>query len=65
MALKTLQSFLKLEAASGILLMFAAVLAMIIANSPLNVYYDLLLDIPVQISVGSFEIAKPLAMDKP
>jgi len=62
MALKTLQSFLKLEAASGILLMFAAVLAMIIANSPLNVYYDLLLDIPVQISVGSFEIAKPLLL---
>lgn len=62
MALKTLQSFLKLEAASGILLMFAAVLAMIIANSPLNVYYDLLLDIPVQVSVGSFEIAKPLLL---
>ncbi|GLX84785.1 Na(+)/H(+) antiporter NhaA [Thalassotalea loyana] len=62
MALKTLQSFLKLEAASGILLMFAAVLAMIIANSPLNIYYDLLLDVPVKVAVGNFEIAKPLLL---
>ncbi|QOL25288.1 Na+/H+ antiporter NhaA [Thalassotalea sp. LPB0316] len=62
MALKTIQSFLKLEAASGILLMFAAVLAMIIANSPLNIYYALLLDVPVKVAVGSFEIAKPLLL---
>ena len=62
MPLKTLQSFLKLEAASGILLMFAAVIAMVIANSPLNIYYDLLLSVPVKVAVGSFEIAKPLLL---
>lgn len=51
------EQFLKQESASGILLMFAAVFAMVIANSPLSPYYDLLLEIPVVIAVGNFEIA--------
>ncbi|WP_155866770.1 Na+/H+ antiporter NhaA [Colwellia sp. PAMC 21821] len=62
MIIKSVNDFLKLEAASGIILMFAAVAAMIIANSPFMVYYDMLLNIPVQISVGTFEIAKPLLL---
>ena len=47
MAVETIQKFMKLEAASGIVLMFAAVAAMIIANSPLLYWYDLLLDMRV------------------
>ncbi|XPF95768.1 Na+/H+ antiporter NhaA [Colwellia sp. RE-S-Sl-9] len=62
MALSTIQNFLKQEASSGIILMFAAVFAMILANSPWANYYDLLLDVPVAIAVGSFEIAKPLLL---
>jgi len=62
MPIQTIQDFLKLEAASGIILMFAAIAAMIIANSPLSPYYDLLLNIPVMVAVGSFEIAKPLLL---
>lgn len=62
MQIKTIQDFLKLEASSGIILMFAAVAAMIVANSPLSQYYDLLLNIPVMVAVGSFEIAKPLLL---
>lgn len=62
MALSTIQNFLKQEASSGIILMFAAVFAMILANSPWASYYDLLLDVPVVIAVGSFEIAKPLLL---
>ncbi|MFT5759610.1 MAG: NhaA family Na+:H+ antiporter [Alteromonadaceae bacterium] len=62
MPLKAIQDFLKLEAASGIVLMFAALAAMVIANSPWSTYYDLLLDIPVIVAVGSFEIAKPLLL---
>lgn len=42
--------------------MSAAVLAMIIANSPLRVYYDLLLGTPVEIRIGALEIAKPLLL---
>ena len=56
------QEFLKKESASGILLMGAAVLAIIIANSPLAPFYTALLDIPVEIKVGTLHIAKPLIL---
>ena len=54
--------FLKLESAGGILLMAAAVLAVLVANSPLRVYYALLIDTPVEIRIGALEIAKPLLL---
>lgn len=62
MAIATIETFLKKESASGIILMFAAVLAMILANSPLAHWYSMLLDVPVVVAVGSFEIAKPLLL---
>jgi NhaA family Na+:H+ antiporter len=58
----TIASFFKLESASGILLIIAAALAIVIANTPLEVYYALLLDTPVEVRVGVFEIAKPLLL---
>ena len=54
--------FLKLEAAGGILLVAAAALAMGLANSPLAPFYGALLDTPVELRVGGFEIAKPLLL---
>lgn len=54
--------FLQLEASGGILLMIAAVIALVLANTPLQPYYALLIDTPVEIRVGSFEIAKPLLL---
>ena len=57
-----LQEFLRLEAASGILLVIAAVLAMIVENSPLAPWYDALLGTRVEVRVGDFEIAKPLLL---
>jgi NhaA family Na+:H+ antiporter len=62
MAITTIDTFLKKESASGIILMFAAVFAMIIANSPWVSWYNLLLDVPVAVAIGSFEIAKPLLL---
>lgn len=62
MALRSIQKFLKLEAASGIILMFSAIFAMVLANSPFSPWYDLLLEIPVVVAAGSFEIAKPLLL---
>ena len=56
----TIQDFLKLESASGILLMIAALLALIVANSPLDQYYSIFLNVPVEFRVGELEIAKPL-----
>ncbi len=62
MAITTIQNFLKKESASGIILMFAAICAMALANSPWSTWYDLLLDVPVVVAIGSFEIAKPLLL---
>ncbi|MEO1283236.1 MAG: Na+/H+ antiporter NhaA, partial [Pseudomonadota bacterium] len=53
---------MKLEAASGIILFSAAVLAMIIANSPVAPMYDSLITLKLGISVGSFDITKPLLL---
>ncbi|WP_455199212.1 Na+/H+ antiporter NhaA [Kaarinaea lacus] len=55
-------SFLKLESAGGIVLILAAVLAIVLANSPLQHFYALLLDTPVAVRVGALEIAKPLLL---
>ncbi|MEQ8858508.1 MAG: Na+/H+ antiporter NhaA [Pseudomonadales bacterium] len=60
--LKAIQDFLKLEAASGVLLVFAAILALIVANSPLNVFYEALITLPLEIRVGDFQIDKPLLL---
>jgi NhaA family Na+:H+ antiporter len=57
-----LKEFLRLEAASGVLLFIAALLAMVAENSPIDSYYDALLEIPVVIQVGAFAIAKPLLL---
>ncbi len=62
MPVTTIDAFLKKESASGIILMFAAVLAMIFANSPWAHWYALLLDVPVVVAVGKLEIAKPLLL---
>ena len=62
MAITTIETFLKKESASGIILMFAAVFAMILANSPWASWYNLLLDVPVVVAVGRLEIAKPLLL---
>ncbi len=62
MVVSAIKEFLRLESASGILLLLAAVLAMLVVNSPARIYYDALLSTPVAIQVGEFEIAKPLLL---
>lgn len=54
--------FFQLEAASGLLLIAAAVLALIINNSPLSYLYSGLLDVPVAVQIGALNIAKPLLL---
>ena len=58
----TILNFFKLESAGGIVLMAAAVLAFIFANTPLQPYYALLLATPLEIHVGVFEISKPILL---
>lgn len=57
-----LQRFFKQEAASGILLVIATALALVIANSPLSYLYEALLDTPVAIVIGQLSIHKPLLL---
>tara|TARA_R110001592_G_scaffold140458_2_gene361461 strand:- start:852 stop:2042 length:1191 start_codon:yes stop_codon:yes gene_type:complete len=58
----SINNFFRMESASGILLMFAAALAMVLANSPLASWYSLIIDTPVQVSVGELVVAKPLLL---
>jgi NhaA family Na+:H+ antiporter len=61
-AARALQEFFRLEAAGGILLIGAAVLAMILANSPLASIYEGFRGLPVQVRVGELNLAKPLVL---
>lgn len=57
-----LHRFFHWEAASGVLLVIAAILAMLVVNSPLQGYYDALLSIPVEMSINDNAISKPLLL---
>ncbi len=60
--LVTIKHFLKLESTSGILLVFAAIMAMVVANSPAADIYGRLITMPVEVRIGPLEIAKPLLL---
>ncbi len=57
-----LLEFFRLEAAGGLVLMAATVLALLVANSPFVSGYQALLDLPMVFKAGSFKIAKPLLL---
>ncbi len=58
-----IREFLRMESAGGILLFFAALLAIVFANIPfLSAYYELLLSTPVEVRVGALHIGKPLLL---
>src|SRR5690606_1941992 len=61
-AIRALADFMRLEAAGGILLIGAAMLALLFANSPLAEFYDGFRDIPVAVVFGDLQIAKPLLL---
>jgi len=58
MAIRRIKAFFEFEAAGGIVLALAAIAAMIIANSPLNSWYEGFIHAPVAIQIGGFAIAK-------
>ncbi|HCN46493.1 MAG TPA: Na+/H+ antiporter NhaA [Pseudomonas sp.] len=58
----TFTRFFQLEAASGLLLIAAAALALIVNNSPLSWLYNGLLEVPVAVQIGALSIAKPLLL---
>jgi NhaA family Na+:H+ antiporter len=60
--IRTVKDFLRLESASGVLLLLAAIAAMIAENTGVDPLYDALLSTPVAIQVGELAIAKPLLL---
>ena len=58
MPVRMLREFFLLESAGGILLVIAAVIAILIFNSPLENYYHDILHAPVLIQLGNFSIDK-------
>jgi len=57
-----IRDFMRLESAGGILLLISAILAMLVANSPLSQLYEALLGTTVAIQVGALAINKPLLL---
>ena len=62
MPLATLRRMFRHEAASGVVLMLASALALVLANSPLAGFYDLLLSVHGSVRIGDFGIDKPLLL---
>src|SRR5258708_16622754 len=57
-----LQRLVRPEAASGIVLVLAWALALVLANSPMAGFYDLLLSLRGSVRIGGFGIEKPLLL---
>ena len=57
-----MRQFIRLESAGGILLLIAAIIAMLVANSPLAGLYGELLDTTVAVQIGALAIDKPLLL---
>jgi NhaA family Na+:H+ antiporter len=60
--LTAIREFLKLESASGILLVVAGALAMVAANTVLFDWYEALLATQFKIQLGEFKLDKPLVV---
>ena len=58
----TIEEFIKKESSSGVILFIVTLLALLCQNSFLTDFYTHFLHTPVQISIGSFGIVKPLLL---
>ncbi len=59
---KAWREFLRLESAAGLILVFAAIFALLLANSPLADVYSRLLGLNLTITVEGFGVSKPLLL---
>ena len=62
MPINAVKRFLKLESAGGIVLIGAAVIAIVVANSPAQNLYHTFLDVPIEISIGDFGFSKTVLL---
>ena len=59
---KVYRAMIQHDATGGILLVLAAIIAMIMANTVLDTFYNSFLTTPVTVAIGAFEISKPLVL---
>jgi Na+:H+ antiporter, NhaA family len=59
---RVIYNFMHLEASGGIALFIMAVLAVIMDNSPLSIYYHAFFNIPISIQFGSYALTKPVLL---
>jgi len=59
---KDFRQMIQHDAAGGVILVIAAFIALIFANTPLSSFYNGMLELPVAVKFGNFEIAKPLLL---
>jgi NhaA family Na+:H+ antiporter len=57
-----IEEFFRLEAAGGVLLVIASIVALVWANSPWHALYTGLLNVPVGVRLGSLALDKPLLL---
>jgi NhaA family Na+:H+ antiporter len=62
MRLAAVREFFEMEAAGGVMLIVAAALAILVANSPLAAHYQAFLDVHLAIRLDSLAIDKPLVL---
>ncbi len=62
MPIRRFREFIKLESSAGVILFCTAVLALIIDNTPLHVYYHAFFQLPVSIQLGVLHLKKPLLL---
>jgi Na+:H+ antiporter, NhaA family len=62
MQFRTIREFMRLEASAGIILFVAAVLALIVDNSPLMHIYENYLEYKLGFSIGWLHLVKPLIL---
>lgn len=57
-----IRQFLRQEAAGGMILIFAAIVALFMANTSLQGIYHSFLDVPVSVKIAALDISKPLLL---
>ena len=62
MTVERIREFLRMEASGGIILVAAAGVALLWANSPVGSWYDAILELPVAVQFGAAKLAKPLLL---
>ncbi|RPJ66905.1 MAG: Na+/H+ antiporter NhaA [Acidobacteria bacterium] len=62
MRVERIREFLRMEASGGIILVAAAGVALLWANSPAGSWYEAILETPVAVQVGAGKLAKPLLL---